>query len=552
MQIAPSFPVEDNSGEDALALRDQSKLLNVQKLTRYFGEIGALVGVSFEIERGEVLGVVGMAGAGKTTLFNLLSGVDSPSSGNIFFAGTRVQFSHPAQAQQLGIETIHQGALIDENVDALRNVFLGREIFKLKALKIWPDKARMECLVRELLNSFDLPLELIHAPASNLTNEQKQVIAVARGLCRPSQLLLLDNPLAVLSYERQQILINHIRELAAQNVSVILCSDDLKHIFAVTDRILVLYQGSQVSLQRTADTTPREIVELMVGSSLHEQVTPVIWAFENYHAAQQQAEELRNTQLELRQNLEVKDSLNRQLVVRLQQQVQALDRLNLALQEANRRLMTEREAERKSLARELHDQVIQDLLSYSYQLEGLEQDVTDDDQSQNLAKIRTGIRSVASSLRQVCSDLRPPTIDSQGLSAAIHSLIYEWSASNGVDVQLEIDPQLGRMPEYIELSVFRIIQEGFSNVRKHANATKVKLTLQRTSTASLVVKLCDNGQGTDKPIDLAALSKAKHYGLVGISERVSLLSGTMKVSSQASNGLELWIEIPSPSPFIEN
>jgi len=292
-------------------------------------------------------------------------------------------------------------------------------------------------------------------------------------------------------------------------------------------------------------------VELIVGSNRQERVTPMIWAFENYYLAQQQAEELRRNQEELRQNLEKQDSLNRQLIERLQNQVEALDRLNVALQEASRRLITEREAERKALARELHDQVIQDLLSYNYQLEEVENSSVAEEQREELAKIRLGIRQVVGDLRDICSDLRPPTIDNHGLSAAIRSLASQWSEQTGIPVELQIDPALGRLPEPIELGVYRIIQEGLSNIRKHADATHVKLSLQRTSAANLVVQLADNGRGMTQPLDLAQLTDQKHFGLVGISERVSLLGGTLKLTSMPHGGLKIEIEIPSPYPTVD-
>ena len=85
-------------------------------------------------------------------------------------------------------------------------------------------------------------------------------------------------------------------------------------------------------------------------------------------------------------------------------------------------------------------------------------------------------------------------------------------------------------------------------MRKHSNATLVRLALSRTPTASLVVKLSDNGQGLSEPLNLGTLSEEKHFGLVGISERVSLLGGRMRVESPQSTGVELNIEIPSPNP----
>lgn len=510
--------------------------------------MAALAGVTFAIEPGEVLGVVGQRGAGKTTLFHLLSGVCPPSGGEIRFGGKRVTLKATSHAQRLGIETAHQNPQLADNLNVLLNIFLGREICRPGWLKLRPEEDEMFQVARELFAAFDIPAELIHQRTANLSNEQRQIVALSRALCRPSRLLLLDDALAALSFERQQRLLDIIKDLSAQNVAIIISSDDLKHIFAVTDRILVLYQGRQVALRPTSETTPRDVVELIVGFNRQDQITPVIWAFESYHAAQQQAEELRHTQMELRQSLEAQDSLNRQLIERLRDQVEALDMLNLAIQEANRRLMTEREAERKALARDLHDQVIQDLLSYTYQLEETENDTADGAQRSELAKIRNGIRQVIGSLREVCSDLRPPTIDSHGLPAAIRSLAHQWSEHSGIPVELEIDPALGRLPEPIELSVFRIIQEGLSNVRKHAAATSVNLTLRRTHTASLVVRLIDNGHGMAEPLNLAALSEQKHFGLVGISERVSLLGGTLQIESPPSGGLELQIEIPSPYP----
>ena len=528
------------------------ELLSVNNLSQYFGIVPALVGATFAIEPGEVLGVVGQRGAGKSTLFQLLSGALAPSSGEITVDGTPIAFKTVAQAQRMGIVAVYQYPQLVDNMNVLTNVFLGRELRRPGGFGLLPREREMLQVTRDLLADFDMPPDLVEEQAANLSDEQKQIVALAWALCRPSRLLLFDDALAALSFARQQRFLNRIKELAAQKVAFIISSDDLKHMFAITDRILVLYQGRQVALRKTSDSTPREIVELIVGSNRQDRVTPVIWAFENYHAAQQQVEELRRTQFELRQSLEAQDSLNRQLVERLHNQVQALDRLNLALQEASRRLLTEREAERKALAHELHDQVIQDLLSYTYQLEEAENETADETQRLELAKIRNGIRQVVGSLRQTCSDLRPPTIDNHGLSAAIRSLAGQWSKQNGIPVELVIDPALGRLPEPIELGVFRIIQEGLNNVRKHSAATYVNLTLQRTPMASLVVRLADNGRGMAEPMNLATLAEQKHFGLVGIGERVSLLGGTLQVTSPPEGGLELQVEIPSPYPFISD
>ncbi len=523
-------------------------LLQVIQVSKRFETLIALQDVSLQVLPGEVVGLVGRRGTGKSTLLQLIGGLHQPTSGTLIFGGEAARFSSPAQAQAMGIAMVHQTPLLAENLDVVANVSLGRELSRWRASGV-PDEISMARRAIELLGEFDAA-NIVDVKVSNLSDEQRQIVAIARALCAPARLLLLDDVLAVLSYDRQARMLERIQQLAQAGVAVLIASDNLKHLFAVTQRIVVLYEGRVIADRRTEDSTPREIVELIVGSTRQDQVTPIIWALESYHQVQQQTEELHRTQAMLRQSLEQRDTLNRQLLDRLRQQVEALDQLNLALQAAQLRLMTEREEERKFLARELHDQVIQDLLSFNYRLEDIESEVDDEVQQQELAAVRQSVRSVVADLRQLCSDLRPPTIDAHGLKAAIRSLAEEWAERNSMQLDLSIDPKLGRLPEALELSIFRIVQEGLNNIRKHAQARHVSLRVERTPTASVLVRLTDDGQGLVKPIDLAELSAAKHFGLLGISERVALTGGTMQVESPAAGGTRLQVEIPSPYPSV--
>jgi signal transduction histidine kinase len=531
-------------------------LLRVTNISKKFGKRPALQGVTFSLGSGEVLGIVGRRGSGKSVLLNLLGGVYSPSSGGISLNGQSISIPNPYHAQKMGIELVYQKPPFVEWLNALQNIFFDREIFWLR-LRWLPvlylsDWGQMNRRAHQLLARFDLPVNLLTKNVSTLSDEQRQVVALCHAMCRPMRLLLLDDSLTALSFQRQQILLEIIRELARQNVAVIISSDNLNHLFAVTDRILVLFEGELTADRRTAETTPRDIVEQIVGTTRQEQVTPIIWALESYYLAEQQTDELRRTQAMLQESLEAKDSLNRQLIGRLQDQVNALNQLNLALQAAHRRLDTDREEERKALSRELHDQVIQDLLSFNYRLEEAGTRAGSKFQEDELIALRDGIRRVVGDLRQLCSDLRPPTIDSHGLPAAISSYAHEWAERNGIILHLEIDTDLGRFPEGIELSMFRIVQEGLSNIRKHAAAKNTVLQLQRTPTAGLLLRLSDDGQGSTKPLNLASLSADKHYGLVGISERIALLGGTMQIESPREGGLTLRVEIPNPYPSYGN
>jgi ABC-type sugar transport system ATPase subunit len=550
--------------------------LYAENLSKNFDRLPVLKDVSFSIARGEVVGLVGRQGAGKSTLFHLLNGGMSPSSGTIYMDGIPRRLASRNQAQNLGIETIYQISnpidqfnVVDsflsdrqfwnettrrtsglvEHFSVVENIMLGHEITRSSGLG-FIDWNQMIHAARGLLEEFNLSPDLIREQVRNLSDEQRQILTIARAFYKPGRLLLMDDILPVLSFERQKILLEKIKKLAAQGTAVIISSDDLQHLFAVTDRILVLYEGRLVADRHTEECVPREIVELIVGSSRQEQVTPLIWALESYHTAQQQAEELRRTQVSLQESLEARTSLNRQLFEHLGSQIAALGQLTTALQATQRRLITEREDERKALAREIHDQVIQDLLGFNYRLEEIESMDASAALQSDVASIRNGIRNVVSELRQICSDLRPPTIDHHGLSAAIDSLAHEWAERSNIQVQLEIDPALGRLPETIELSVFRIVQEGLSNIRKHAGARHVRLSVQRTPSASLLLRLEDDGQGLSIPTNLASLSVNKHFGIVGISERVALLGGTMNIESSQGNGMILQVEIPSPHPVV--
>lgn len=550
--------------------------LFAESLSKNFERLPVLRDVTFSIAQGEVLGLVGRQGAGKSTLFHLLNGGMLPSAGTLYIDGLPRRWWNRSQAQKLGIETIYQisnpidqfnivtnflselgfwreplrrtSGLV-EDLSVVENIMLGREITRWNKTGLidWDQMIRT---ARNLLAEFNLSPDLIGEQVRNLSDEQRQILTIVRAFNKPARLLLLDDIIPVLSFERQKILLEKIKRLAAQGTSVIISSDDLKQLFAVTDRILVLYEGRLVADRRTHESVPKEIVELIVGSSQQEQVTPLIWALESYHAAQQQAEELRRTQITLQENLEARNSLNQQLFEHLGTQIETLGQLTTALQATQRRLITEREDERKVLARELHDQVIQDLLSFNYRLEEIENVEDASTLQRDVAAIREGIRNVVSELRQICSDLRPPTIDHHGLSAAIDSLAHEWAERSSIQIQLEIDPALGRLPETIELSVFRIVQEGLSNIRKHSGAEHVRLSLQRTPSASLLVRLEDDGHGLDAPPDLASLSVSKHFGLVGISERVALLGGNMNIESSKDGGMILEVEIPSPHPVV--
>lgn len=521
-------------------------LLSIRNLSKNFGNLAALQSVDLRLDAGEVVGLAGGSGAGKSLLIRILAGLQVPDTGQMLFDHQYIRW--PFQAQRIGIGVVHQEPELADQFDVTNNVFLGHEVnhtFWGRRLPI-PNQRKMEEETLRLLASLNVRLPSLHAKVGNLSSEQRQLVALAQVMAQPAKLRIVDDP-SLLSLPYQEILLEQIRAWQKQGIAVLFSSINLDHLFAVADRIAILREGHLVADLHTDETNREEIVAALVGTADRQQRTPVIWAIDSYYRARKQAETLRHNQTLLRRNLEAQDSVNRQLVDQLADQVRALDSANLALQDAQRRLLTEREEERKRLARELHDQMIQDLLSLNYQIEDIASMAEDSTGlADELAEVRESIRALVEDLRRICGNLRPPTIDSLGLGAALQSFTHDWSLRTGIEVVLGLDAEFGRLPEAIELSIFRIVQESLSNVWKHANATQVKVVLQHTSPRMLQMTIADDGEGLDSDFDLAKLSQVGHYGLLGLSERVALMGGRLNLRNQPNSGLEIQVEIPHP------
>ena len=524
-------------------------ILQVINLCKNFGTLSALAHINLDVSPGEVVGLAGRSGSGKLVLIDLLAGLYDPSSGDVYFDGQRVSTFSPHVMRALGVEVIHQKADLAENLDIASNIFLGRELGRALGVP-WlrrPDQKRMEREAARILDRLGVHFGSLREKARNLSGEQRQIIAIARAMVHPVPLIVVDEPLVTLSFAINKTLLGLIQEWRASGAAVIIASSSLDDLFAVTDRLVILRDGRKVAERLTDATTLEEIVAMVVGSPEHEPITPIIWALDSYYRAREQAEILRHQQSLLQDSLAAQDSLNKQLLEQLAQQLNALDSANVALQVAQRRLLTEREDERKLLARELHDDIIQDLLTVNYSLEDIASQLqTMPQASAEMNELGTNIRQLVVNLRRICGDLRPPTIDSLGLGAAIQSYARDWTERTGIALTLELPPDFGRLPEDTELSVFRIVQEGLRNVRKHSDASAATLRLEHTSPRNLRISICDNGRGMPEPFDLADLFKQGHYGLLGVSERVALLGGRLQLRNQPGGGLSLEVEVPHP------
>lgn len=250
------------TGEDPQTNTDV--LLRVADLSKSYGGHKAVNSVSFDLYRGEVLALVGDNGAGKTTLIKALAGAQPPDSGHIDLEGERLQILTPRDADDAGIGCLHQGLGLVDTLNIPENVFLGREL-QNKFLGILPqlDHAEMRKRTIELLERFKVHLPKLNDPVTRLSGGQRQTIAISRLLLQEIRLMVMDEPMAALGVDEGKRVLDLVRSMRERDISVILISHNLEHVFQIADRIAVMKNGRMVGLVETAATTREEIVSMI-------------------------------------------------------------------------------------------------------------------------------------------------------------------------------------------------------------------------------------------------------------------------------------------------
>src|SRR5205807_929303 len=233
-------------------------LLEVRNVSKSFGAIHAVNDISWSVEPGEVVGLMGDNGAGKSTLVKLIAGNFPPTEGEVLVDGEVCHFHKPIQARAKGIEVVYQDLAIADNLTAAQNVFLGRELNK----GIWPfrvlDKQAMidrSAKLFDELKSETRPRDLV----KKMSGGQRQAVAIARTRLSNAKLVLMDEPTAAISVRQVAEVLELIRRLKHQGVAVILISHRMPDVFAVSDRIIVMRRGAKVADKATTSTSPEEI-----------------------------------------------------------------------------------------------------------------------------------------------------------------------------------------------------------------------------------------------------------------------------------------------------
>ena len=240
-------------------------LLEVRNVSKSFGAIHAVNDISWSIEPGEVVGLMGDNGAGKSTLVKLIAGNFPPTDGEVLVDGEVCHFHKPIQARAKGIEVVYQDLALADNLTAAQNVFLGRELNK----GFWPfrvlDKQAMidrSAKLFDELKSETRPRDLV----KKMSGGQRQAVAIARTRLSNAKLVLMDEPTAAISVRQVAEVLELIRRLKHRGVAVILISHRMPDVFAVSDRIIVMRRGTKVADKATTSTSPEEITGLITGA----------------------------------------------------------------------------------------------------------------------------------------------------------------------------------------------------------------------------------------------------------------------------------------------
>lgn len=239
-------------------------LLSARGIAKRFGPIEVLLGVDLTLRGGEVLGLLGDNGAGKSTLMKVLSGAVLPDQGVLYMDGRPATFTSPHDARQRGIEMVYQDLSLCDTLSVAENLFLGREPIRRIGGLPFVDHAAINREAARMLESLQVKVPSVRAKVKHLSGGQRQAIAIGRAVSFEPKVLILDEPTAALAVREVEEVLTLIRRLRSRGVGIILVSHRLQDVMAVTDRIMVMYEGRKVSERTTCDTTLTEVIQLIV------------------------------------------------------------------------------------------------------------------------------------------------------------------------------------------------------------------------------------------------------------------------------------------------
>lgn len=235
--------------------------IELKHITKAFGKVAANKDVTLEVRKGEILSLLGENGSGKTTLMNMIAGIYFPDRGEILVNGKRAEIRSPKDAYALGIAMIHQHFKLIDVFTAGENIALGLDKSEKYDLKAVEEKARAICAKYH----FDLNLG---QKVYEMSVSQKQTLEIVKALYRGADILILDEPTAVLTPQETERLFQVIRNMKADKKSVILITHKLHEVLEISDRVSILRKGEYIGTVDTKEATESSLTEMMVGKKV--------------------------------------------------------------------------------------------------------------------------------------------------------------------------------------------------------------------------------------------------------------------------------------------
>ena len=245
-----------------------SPIIELRDIKKGFGPVEVLKEINFYAHAGEVTALVGDNGAGKSTLIKGIAGIQSYDSVKIIFEGKEVELSSPRKSADIGIDVVYQDLSLCDNLDIVHNMFLGREEVNKGVL----DEGLMESKAANTLTSLSVKtVKSVRQKVARLSGGQRQTVAIARAVLWNNKVVILDEPTAALGVAQTEQVLNLVRKLADSGKAVIIISHNLQDIFAVADRIFVLYLGKMAASLKTSETNQSEIVGYITGAKVSQE-----------------------------------------------------------------------------------------------------------------------------------------------------------------------------------------------------------------------------------------------------------------------------------------
>ena len=246
-------------------------LLEARGITKAYGNVAALTGIDFKLDRGEIVGLVGDNGAGKSTLVKTLCGAHQPNGGQIFLEGEEVNFTSPKESREQGIEVVYQDLALANELSVAENIFLGPEMKQpgfLGMIGTMNRRAMRESAV-ETLESLAIEIKSVETRCGTMSGGQRQAVAVARAIMWGSKVLLLDEPTAALAVAESDKIAGLVAGVKDKGVGVILVSHNLPQVHDLCDRVVVLLRGRVVTELRRGEYSIDDMVSWITGAALH-------------------------------------------------------------------------------------------------------------------------------------------------------------------------------------------------------------------------------------------------------------------------------------------